>query len=254
METRTKVLALVAAVLMGGMLIAAARLPNLNPTYMAGHDGASPQIVLVDSAGTLATGGPVADNGVATGNPVAAGCDVQTTRPTYANLDRGTIQCDTRGNAGVTLYYAGTGTAMAGLTPADATTNAAFNLGVSNYGQMFNGATWDREFTCPSTAVVNVAAAATTQLVALSASTVIRVCSMVLTADTAATTATFVYGTGANCATGQTAITGAMRFVDEGNITLSSANGSIFRGLAANAICLTAATGAVTGFITYAQY
>lgn len=133
--------------------------------------------------------------------------------------------------------------------------DAAGNVGfLATMGMVFNSGGWDRPFTCPNTAVINVAAAATTQLVALSGSTVIRVCSFAITGDTAATTATFVYGTGTNCGTGTTSITGAMRMVDEGNIVMSSGNGSLFRGLAANALCLTAATGAVTGFVTYAQY
>ncbi|MCK9361859.1 hypothetical protein M0Q28_06595, partial [Patescibacteria group bacterium] len=102
-------------------------------------------------------------------------------------------------------------------------------------------------------AVINVTAGATTQLVALSGSTVIRVCSYNVTASLAGTF-TFVYGTGANCGTGTTALTGAMAIATAGSNGMSGMIGSLFRGAAANALCLTAATGNMTGFVTYAQY
>ena len=138
--------------------------------------------------------------------------------------------------------------------PADAEANNNNALRVAPYSRSYNGSTWDRQFTCPSSAVINVSAAATTELVALSASQIIRVCSFVISGDTAATTATFVYGTGANCGSGTTSLTGAMRMQDEGSISSTGMNGSLFRTAASNALCLTAATGAVTGFVTYAKY
>lgn len=106
---------------------------------------------------------------------------------------------------------------------------------------------------CTSSAVVNVAAAATTQIVALTTDEIIRVCSFVISGDTAATVATFVYGTGTNCATDPTAITGAMRIADEGNISATSV-GVLFQAPVSKALCLTATTGAVTGFISYTKY
>lgn len=105
---------------------------------------------------------------------------------------------------------------------------------------------------CQSSAVVNVAAAATTQIVALTSGQTIKVCSFVLSGDTAATLATFVYGTGTNCGTGTTSLTGAMRIADEGNISASNL-APLFQAPVSNALCLTAATGAVTGFITYTK-
>jgi hypothetical protein len=139
------------------------------------------------------------------------------------------------------------------LDGGSSTSSAQRPIGLSRI-QNFNGATWDRQFTCASSAVVNVTAAATTQIVALSASTVIRVCSFTITGSAAATAATWVYGTGANCGTGQVAITGAMLMPANGPVSATGMNGSLFRGAAANALCLTAATGNVTGFVTYAQY
>lgn len=141
------------------------------------------------------------------------------------------------------------------VRPQDARSNEIDVNETMAYNSLFNGTTWDRAFTCDQSAVINVAAAATGQLVALTAGQIIRVCSFVISGDTLATTAAFVYGTGALCATGQVALTGAMRMPDEGSIALAAGSGSsVFRTIAANALCLSAVTGAVTGFVTYAKY
>lgn len=165
-----------------------------------------------------------------------------------------TRQLTLTSNNEVLVRLSASGAAVSAGNPSDGLANGIQVHQTNALQSWFNGSTWDRQFTCPSTAVVNVAAAATTQIVALASSQIIRVCSFVISGDTLATTATFVYGTGSNCATGQVAITGAMRLQDEGNIAISSGSGSVMRTAASNALCLTAATGAVTGFITYAQY
>ena len=205
--------------------------------------------------GLLAVGGNVASGVADAGNPVKVGCKYNATLPVYTDGNRTDCQSDV---SGATLMQIGGST----VTSSDNfSTFLIYGRNTSQQarlpatvGYIFNGGSFDRQFTCPNTAVINVAAAATTQLVALAASQIIRVCGFTITADTAATTATFVYGTGANCGTGTTAITGAMRMQDEGNISQVSGNGSVFRTASANALCLTTATGAVTGFVTYAQY
>jgi hypothetical protein len=166
------------------------------------------------------------------------------------------VQLTTRGVLGVSIFGVDSQNGVVSALPNSDALSTSTNLALATqaFGYSYNGASLDRDFTCPSSAVINVAAAATTQLVALASSQIIRVCSFVISGDTLATTATFVYGTGANCGTGQVALTGAMRLPDEGSIALSGMNGSLFRSIASNALCLTAATGAVTGFVTYAQY
>lgn len=222
-----------------------------------GTDGTDPQPMRTDANGNQTTVGTVASGATDSGNPVKVGGRYNSTRPTFTDGQRGDLQLDTRGNLVVALG-SGDGNTLAALgadnTDGTSATSAAQRLVIASRGWLFNGSTFDRAFTCPSSAVINVSAAATTQLVALASSQIIRVCSFVISGDTAATTATFVYGTGANCGTGTTSLTGAMRMVDEGNISLTGMNGSLFRTAASNALCLTAATGAVTGFVTYAQY
>lgn len=217
----------------------------------------APTPSLAAIGGTTVVGGNVASGATDSGNPVKVGGVYNSTKPTLANGQRGDLNLGSRGSLHVSLLANDSGTALAAL--ADNADGVAVNantaaLSAASRNNVFNGTTWDREFTCPSSAVINVAAAATTQLVALQSSQIIRVCSFVISGDTAATTATFVYGTGSNCATGQVSLTGAMRMVDEGNISSTGMNGSLFRTIASNALCLTAATGAVTGFVTYAQY
>lgn len=221
----------------------------------SGTDSAAILLTLTD----ICAGGNVASGAADSGNPVKIGGKYNSTLPTFTNGQRGDAQIDAWGALRVRL-------SATQVTGADGVVNGGLSSAALSSEQgtaarplttapsIFNGSTWDREFTCASSAVVNVSAAATTEIVALTASQVIRVCSFVLTGDTAATTATFVYGTGTNCGTGTTSLTGAMRMQDEGSISASAANGSLIRTASANALCLTAATGAVTGFVSYAKF
>lgn len=99
---------------------------------------------------------------------------------------------------------------------------------------------------CTQTIAVNVAAANSQTILTGSGSDVIYVCGMVLSADTIATTGQFKSNT--------TAITGAMRFQDEGNIVAGNFQNSIlFQTAGGESLVLTAATGAITGFIMVGQ-
>lgn len=228
---------------------------NPNPVLVQGSDGTNARPLVTSTTGVLATGGPAADDAAASGNPVPIGCKHNTTTNTVEDGDISYVNCNIAGAVFMSGFLNTGADAIANTQLSSlAVLNSTGLRPLATASFVSNGSTYDRDFTCPSSAVINVAAAATTQLVALQSSQIIRVCSFVISGDTAATTATFVYGTGANCATGQTALTGAMRMVDEGSISLTGMNGSLFRSATSNALCLTAATGAVTGFVTYAQY
>jgi hypothetical protein len=195
------------------------------------------------------------------GNPVKVGGVYYTTLPTLTNGLRGDLPVSQSG-----IPFAG----VAGVldTGSDGRANTSLispisvggggsvstaRTGLSVAGLTFNGSTWDRQLTCPSSAVINVAAG-TTELVALTASQVIRVCSFTITGVTALTTAAFVYGTGTNCGTGTTSLTGAMQLGVSTSISNTGMNGSLFRTASANALCLTAVTGNVTGYVSYAKF
>lgn len=112
-------------------------------------------------------------------------------------------------------------------------------------------------------AVVNVTTATTTQLVALSGTTIIYVCDYNFTISQVVTTPNtikFVYGTGASCGTGTVNLTGLF---GDGGVTAaapiviaSSSTGTTFKTAAGNALCVTTAIGATASFqgvITYLQ-
>lgn len=124
---------------------------------------------------------------------------------------------------------------------------------MASRGWKFNGSTWDRDFACTNQASATVTAAATTQVVALAASQVIRVCSFSV-GMSASGTAKFVQGTGANCGTGTADITPATN-ITSGNVwAIGNGEASVLRTGSGNALCVTAATGNAQVFVTYAQY
>jgi hypothetical protein len=114
-----------------------------------------------------------------------------------------------------------------------------------------------------SSAVVNITTATTTQIVPLSGTTSIYICGGVLTlgpSSGTADTATIVYGTGANCATGLTALSGALGAGNNTSvaspIAVSLTSSGIFTSApAGKALCLTSAGATVNiqGVISYVQ-
>lgn len=110
---------------------------------------------------------------------------------------------------------------------------------------------------------VNIVTATTTQLLALSAGKAIYVCSGLLTIAGSTTTAgsiVFEYGTGASCATGTTAITGAFTGVNTSGtplvLSIHGGSGTAFGTIAGQALCaLTAGTTVgIQGYITVVQF
>lgn len=197
--------------------------------------------------------GNAAGSSADSGNPVKVGAIYNSTLPTYTNGQRSDLQVGTRGSVNVTLFApdSTTSASVAGIT-ADGV-GSSNSLATATYNRSFNGSSWDRTFTCTNTATVSVTAGNTTEIVALTASQVIRVCSFAVSMS-AAGTAKFVYGTGTNCGTGTTDITAAMNLATGTPLAMSAGNNSLFRTASANALCVTAATGNVVGFVSYAKY
>jgi len=115
---------------------------------------------------------------------------------------------------------------------------------------------------CDKSVVFNSTSAATTQLVALSGSQVIYVCGYSLMIQGVATTPAsikFVYGTGSNCGTGTTDLTGTLTgsTVAGSALEVSVGNGlgTIFRTTAGQALCMTTATVTLkAGTVFYTQF
>lgn len=207
------------------------------------------------SAVTQPVGGGVADAATDSGNPNKVGGVYESAPPTYTAGQRSTLHTGTKGSLRMELYAPdSTQSVNVGTTAAGGVTSPTSTLATRDFPFIYNGATWDQTFTCPSSVAIAVTAGNTTQLVALVSAKTIRVCSFVITESLAGTLA-FVYGTGSNCATGQAALTGTMNMTTGGDIALSApSGGSLFSTASANALCLTATTGNINGFVTYAQF
>jgi hypothetical protein len=107
---------------------------------------------------------------------------------------------------------------------------------------------------CTQSVAVTGAAAATVELVALSAGKRVYVCGFVLN-GAGATTATFKTGTGSACGSGTASLTGAMKFVDGSSVTYGGGPGYVMKSPAGNALCWTnSATVQVSGVVSYAQF
>jgi len=222
-------------------------------TFTDGQQGS----VSCDSKGNLQVGGNVASGSTDSGNPVKIGGRYNLTLPTFTDGQRGDFQISARGAAIVQFQQPGSSfstSAVTNTTIGDGLTNTVNTYLFASYPLAYNGATWDKSFTCTSTASVSVTAGNTTQIVALSGSTNIRVCSFAITMS-AAGTAQFVAGTGSNCGSGTANITAAMSLATATPLAMAAGPGvSVFRAGASNALCVAAVTGNVTGFVTYAQF
>ncbi len=101
---------------------------------------------------------------------------------------------------------------------------------------------------------ISVAAATTTQLVALSAGKRIYITAWdVISAGTG--TVTLVYGTGTNCGSGTTSLTGAYPLIAQAGIAKGNGLGPILFVPAGNAICIAVSTSVqVSGSLSYVQF
>lgn len=217
--------------------------------------------VCTDAGGTGTAADQVqgnsANNATDIGNPVkvgGVGASAAPTAVTTGNRVNGWFTLNGGMVAGMPVFTSIDGVANAAITsPAQPGSASTWSpMGVAS--TVFNGSTWDRQFVCNNTAVINVTAGSTTELVALTASQIIRVCSFTV-AMSAAGTAQFVYGTGVNCATGTVNITGAVPLATGTPWAQTGASGlNIFRTIASNALCLAAVTGNAVGFVTYAKF
>jgi hypothetical protein len=112
---------------------------------------------------------------------------------------------------------------------------------------------------CDNFAGVNVSAAGETQIIALAAGEIIHVCGYQLQASGASTGFQFAQGTGTNCGTGTTGLTGSYSAGTSGGpltFTYGGGLGNVLFTSVGNALCINA-TGAsvlVTGVVTYSIF
>lgn len=165
---------------------------------------------------------------------------VTTSAPTYGDATTSPLSLDTSGNLRVRPSSTGT---IAGAVPA-----AAGYTGI-NVGGNLTGLVG-----CNSSAKIDTASAGNVELVALSGSTVIRVCGYNFIAN-GTVAVQMIYGTGTACATGETDLTGAYNLVANSGIVVQSPFWTGMAGAAGNALCIEL-SGAVqvSGVVFYTQY
>jgi len=117
-----------------------------------------------------------------------------------------------------------------------------------------NGANCVPAVQASSSIPISLAAATTTQLIALSGTTNIFVTSWdVIAAGTG--TFTLVYGTGTNCGTGTTALTGAYPLIAQAGISKGDGTGIVLIVPRGNALCASVSTSVqMSGSLSYAQF
>lgn len=105
-----------------------------------------------------------------------------------------------------------------------------------------------------SSVAINVSTATTTQLVAISASTLIYVTSFDVIAGGTGNI-TFVYGTGASCGTGTTSLTGPYNLTAQAGISKGAGIGTVLKVPAGNALCVTTSAAVqMSGSVSYRQF
>lgn len=105
-----------------------------------------------------------------------------------------------------------------------------------------------------SSAAINVSTATTTQIVALASSKKIYVSSFDVIAGGTGNI-TFVYGTGSNCGTGTTSLTGPYNLTAQAGIAKGNGLGAVLVVPASNALCVTTSAAVqMSGSVSYTQF
>lgn len=107
---------------------------------------------------------------------------------------------------------------------------------------------------CNLSASIDTASSGNVEVVALTASQTIYICSYQMVAD-GVVAVQWIYGTGTACATGETNLSGPMAFVANSGISAGSGYGVLLQTAVSNALCieLSAAVG-IRGSVSYAKF
>ncbi len=147
-----------------------------------------------------------------------------------------------------------TGAAMVGGMGAVGSTFAGNPLVGGALGSGATGGEINGLIQADTSTPINVSTATTTQLVALSSGRKIYVTSYDVVAGGTGNI-TFEYGTGSNCATGTTALTGAYNLTAQNGIAKGNGEGPVLVVPAGNALCvLTSAAVQMSGSVATAQF
>ncbi len=223
--------------------------------------------------------GNVASGAADSGNPVKVGGVFNSTLPTLTTGQRGDLQLDASGrvlvaqptasalnatvSGTVTANQGGTWTVQPGntanTTPWLANTQAISSTGSAAptnadlQGELASG-NLIGHIGCDKSVVINAATSGSTQLVALVSGQVIYVCGYNFMAGGTANVK-LLYGTGTNCGTGATDLTGPYPLIAQTGVSYGNGEGTVFRTASANALCVNlSAAVQVSGVVTYTQF
>lgn len=215
-----------------------------SPVRIAGSDGTNTRNLITDTTGRAMAVGAAADGVAVAGNPLLMGG--------FDGTNAQSVSTDTSGQV-IPSNASSAGADGVSNTVATQTGAAAAVLYPRPMPVRFNGSTWDREYSCNSQAVITfTAASGSLEIVSLTASQVIRICHVSLSSS-AATNITLQYGTGSNCGTGTTAISGAYNNVV--TLAINFMPEAAPRTAASNAFCVvSSATATIGGMVVYAKY
>lgn len=184
-------------------------------------------------------------------------CVANAAAPSWTEGFQVPCSADLSGNQRVTGTVAATQTAtstaladgLSNTEPLPTASAAAVNQ--RTFPSIFNGATHDRQFLCNQRALVTLSNTAVTTLVALSGSTVIRVCHVHATTS-APETISLIEGTGAACGTGTTTID---QYVTTQSFAMDFQPTAALRTTAANGLCASQSASQTTPILViYAQF
>jgi len=132
--------------------------------------------------------------------------------------------------------------------------NSVAQVGTQQLCYTTNGNNCVQGIAASNSAAISVSTATTTQIVALSTGKQIFVTSFdFMSAGT--TNFTFVYGTGTNCGTGTTSLTGAYPLIAQAGVSKGNGLGSILVVPSGNALCVTNSQAIqVSGGVSYVQF
>lgn len=234
-----------------------------NSNGSATSANSSPVVIASDQA-AVAVKGNAANGAAVSGNPnLIAGSDGTDARTIATNASGQPVVVGA-GTAGTANSGVMTVQGIASMTPLLANPGTAANWGVGATGSavpanaQLSGAVSSGNLTgiiqADNSAPVNISTATTTQIVGLVSGKKIYVLNYALIAG-AADNVTFEYGTGTNCATGTTALSGALPIAANGGATDGGGLGPILIVPAGNALCiLTSAAVQLSGHLAYTQF
>jgi hypothetical protein len=235
---------------------------NMSPLQM---DSAGNLLVNI-KAGAGSGGTAIADNAAftqGTTSETPMGC-LFTSSYTAATSGHSTIpQCDNNGTLWVNVKTA-TGLAAGSTTSgqtgsmimgAVTTANPSYTTAQTNYVSLDTAGNVRASINQNnSSAAINISTATTTQLIALSGSTKIYVMAWDVIAGGTGNI-TLEYGTGSNCGTGTTVLTGAYNLTAQAGISKGDGSAPVLVVPAGNALCaLTSAAVQMSGSVTFQQF